>query len=304
MKRHLVAILALALVASACDGSTDPAADSSTTSSTVVSTSSTTTTEVVGQFCPSSPFRDPGESVRIRRIWVTECEQQNTDWIVQVRSDQWITFMNTGTDAWDVQLGDYTASIPAGETLDSPPVDVILIPGSDYPLGATTVVNIKDVTFGPLDGAEILLQRIGPVGPGQTLGEVTAVARHPVDLDETYEFFLPDCATGTFRGADGLYMLFAGNGTELRLQYIEITSPGLATRSGVEVGGTAEEVIGVYGDQVEYRNDFGSFDGRNLVFVPETEDRFGLVFLLDEDGTVRGIRQGLADAVGLTEGCA
>ena len=233
-----------------------------------------------------------------------DCATLVQRWVVEARADQWLTFANDsdGSD-WNVQIGEYSATIPPGEALDSPPLGGFVMAGVDYQLGVTTVLNLRDVSFGPLQGEEVLLQRVGPIGPGQTLGEVTANARHPVDLDESFGAFLPNCATGTFRNADGLYMLFEGTGDELRLQYIEITEPGLATRSGIEVGSSIDDVFAAYGTRVETRNDFGAVDGEVLAFVPESDTSFGLIFLTQDD-VVSGIRQGFADAVGYGEGCA
>ncbi len=277
--------------------STDPSAETSTSTTT-------STTLSPDAFCPSGASSSVSNSIEVKRIWVEACDESGDTWAIEVRSNQWLSLANTGTDLWIIDLGSYHVEIQPGETVDSPPAGTVLKSSTIYGLDGTTTVEMRDVAFGPLEGEEILLERIGPVGPGQTLGEVIAATRHPVDLDDTYEFFLPDCATGSFRNADGLYMLFAGNGDELRLQYIEITQPGLATRSGIEVGDTAEEVIETYGAQVEYQSEAGSVEGQNLVFLPQNEDRFGLVFLLDETGLVRGIRIGLAAAVRLTEACA
>ncbi len=301
VKRCLVVLV---LVLASCTSAGE--AEISSTSSNVAPSTSTTTTTTPDEnvFCPFSPFTDIGKSVDVKRAWVDECANRAERWAIEVRSSQWLTLANTGSDLWIVDLGDYHVEIPPGEVIDTPPAANFLDATLVYELESTTTVEMRDVTFGPLQGTEILLQRIGPVGPGLTLGEVVAAARHPVDLDDAYEFFLPECAIGSFRGADGLYMLFAGDGKELRLQYIEVTRPGLATRSGIEVGDTADAVVETYGDQVEYRSEFGSFEGQNLVFQPQTDDQFGLVFLLDQDNLVRGIRIGLADAVALMEGCA
>jgi len=311
MKRHSARFMALVafltLVAVACspdeEGVNADATSGSSVDSTIASTSTTLAVADVNQFCPESPFGSIGQSVEIKRAWLDECTTEVQDWLIEVRSNQWITFANTGADDWSVQLGTYEATIPAGVTLDSPPVDTVLQPGVDYQLGVTTTINLKDVSFGPLEGAEILLQRVGPVGPGQTLGEITANTRHPVDLDDSYEFFLPDCVIAGFRGADGVYMLFAGNGQELRLQYLEVIEPGLATRSGIEVGDSSDDVYATYGAQIEARKGFGTSEGESLVFLPEADTTFGLIFIIQDD-IVIGIRQGFADAVGLTEACA
>jgi len=302
MKRFQALVILVGLVAAACS----PGADEATTSTTALTpttSSSTTTTMAEAPFCPQSPFSEVGPSVQVRRAWLEACTSSVTDLLIEVRSDQWFTFANTGTDAWVVELGEYDATIPAGATLESPPAETILAAGVDYQLGVTTTVNVKDASFGPLEGAEILLQRIGSIGPGQTLGEVTANARFPVDLDESYGTFLPECTTGSFRGADGLYMLFESSGDDLRLQYTEIIKPGLATRSGIEVGSSIDEVFAAYGTQVEGRSGLGDGENEILAFVPQSDTSFGLYFFTQGE-VVIAIRQGFAESVGYLEGCA
>ncbi|NNC41793.1 MAG: hypothetical protein HKO03_00975 [Acidimicrobiia bacterium] len=301
MKRYLAVLLG-AVALAACSSAQESAVTS--TDPDVATSTSTSTTLNPDASCPSSASTSISNAIEVKRVWVETCDESGDTWAIELRSGQWLSLANTGTDLWIIDLGTYHVEIQPGETVETPPAGTFLKSSLTYGLDGTTTVEMRDVTFGPLDGEEILLQRIGPVGPGQTLGEVIAAARHPVDLDDTYEDFLPDCATGSFRNADGLYMLFAGNGDELRLQYIEITQPGLATRSGIEVGDTADEVIETYGAQVEYQTEAGSVDGQNLVYLPQNEDRFGLVFLLDGTGMVRGIRIGLAAAVRLMEACA
>ncbi len=85
---------------------------------------------------------------------------------------------------------------------------------------------------------------------------------------------------------------------------VDIDPPSEATtRSGAGIGSTEQELVELFGDQLEENSEY-VIDGAALVFVPvdEIDANYRVVFEM-QDGVVASYRAGRLPGVGFAEGC-
>ncbi|MEO0492789.1 MAG: hypothetical protein AAF081_05165 [Actinomycetota bacterium] len=101
------------------------------------------------------------------------------------------------------------------------------------------------------------------------------------------------------RGPEGISFLV----TESTIERVDIVSGPLTTRSGIGIGSPEDDIINLFGDQIEILvNDDSSVD---LIFVPQDESdaEFRVIFTI-RDGVVETFRSGRVPQVTVQDPCA
>lgn len=91
--------------------------------------------------------------------------------------------------------------------------------------------------------------------------------------------------------------------TESTIERVDIVSGPITTRSGIGIGSPEDDIIALFGDQIETQvNDDSSVD---LIFVPQDESdaQFRVIFTI-RDGVVETFRSGRIPQVTVQDPCA
>lgn len=142
---------------------------------------------------------------------------------------------------------------------------------------------------------------ISTVGLGEvTFGMTVAQARVAAGTDLINCAPTSDCYRVTpAQGPEGISFLV----TESTIERVDIVSGPLTTRSGIGIGSPEDDIINLFGDQIETQvNDDSSVD---LIFVPqdESDSEFRVVFTI-RDGFVETFRSGRIPQVTVQNPCA
>ena len=142
---------------------------------------------------------------------------------------------------------------------------------------------------------------ISTVGLGEvTFGMTIAQAQVAAGTDLINCVPKSDCYRGTpARGPEGIsFLVTAGT-----IERVDIVSGPLTTRSGIGIGSSEDEIMNLFGDQIETQvNDDSSVD---LIFVPrdESDAEFRVIFTI-RDGVVETFRSGRVPQVTVQNPCA
>ena len=101
------------------------------------------------------------------------------------------------------------------------------------------------------------------------------------------------------QGPEGISFLV----TESTIERVDIVAGPLTTRSGIGIGSPEDDIINLFGDQIETQvNDDSSVD---LIFVPQDESdaEFRVIFTI-RDGVVETFRSGRIPQVTVQNPCA
>ena len=170
----------------------------------------------------------------------------------------------------------------------------------------TTTTSSTTTTLAPQVGSDDFVTTVGlgpirigsSVADAEILSGIKLVGGLEPEVSESCYFVVPEDTAGlegiAFLVDDGL----------IGAVYVSAPSP-ITTGSGAAIGTTEQELIDLFGDQLEDAGDFIN-DGKGWVFVPQDEDdaEYRVVFEMDENDAVRAIRAGILPAVGYNEGCA
>ena len=142
---------------------------------------------------------------------------------------------------------------------------------------------------------------ISTVGLGEvTFGMTVAQAQVAAGTDLINCAPTSDCYRMTpAQGPEGISFLV----TESTIERVDIVSGPLTTRSGIGIGSPEDDIINLFGDQIETQvNDDSSVD---LIFVPQDESdaEFRVVFTI-RDGFVETFRSGRIPQVTVQNPCA
>ena len=142
---------------------------------------------------------------------------------------------------------------------------------------------------------------ISTVGLGEvTFGMTVAQAQVAAGTDLINCAPTSDCYRMTpAQGPEGISFLV----TESTIERVDIVSGPLTTRSGIGIGSSEDDIINLFGDQIESQvNDDSSVD---LIFVPQDESdaEFRVVFTI-RDGFVETFRSGRIPQVTVQNPCA
>jgi len=142
---------------------------------------------------------------------------------------------------------------------------------------------------------------ISTVGLGEvTFGMTVAQAQVAAGTDLINCVPKSDCYRVTpARGPEGIsFLVTAGT-----IERVDIVSGPLTTRSGIGIGSSEDEIMNLFGDQIETQvNDDSSVD---LIFVPrdESDAEFRVIFTI-RDGVVETFRSGRVPQVTVQNPCA
>ena len=142
---------------------------------------------------------------------------------------------------------------------------------------------------------------ISTVGLGEvTFGMTVAQAQVAAGTDLINCAPASDCYRVTpARGPEGISFLV----TESTIERVDIVAGPLTTRSGIGIGSPEDDIINLFGDQIETQvNDDSSVD---LIFVPQDESdaEFRVIFTI-RDGVVETFRSGRIPQVTVQNPCA
>lgn len=142
---------------------------------------------------------------------------------------------------------------------------------------------------------------ISTVGLGEvTFGMTVAQAQAAAGTDLINCAPTSDCYRVTLaQGPEGISFLVTNN----TIERVDIVAGPLTTRSGIGIGSTEDEIINLFGDQIETQtNDDGSVD---LIFVPrdDSDAEFRVIFTI-RDGAVETFRSGRIPQVTVQNPCA
>ena len=142
---------------------------------------------------------------------------------------------------------------------------------------------------------------ISTVGLGEvTFGMTVAQAQVAAGTDLINCAPTSDCYRVTpAQGPEGISFLV----TESTIERVDIVAGPLTTRSGIGIGSTEDDIINLFGDQIETQvNDDSSVD---LIFVPQDESdaEFRVIFTI-RDGVVETFRSGRIPQVTVQNPCA
>jgi hypothetical protein len=101
------------------------------------------------------------------------------------------------------------------------------------------------------------------------------------------------------QGPEGISFLV----TESTIERVDIVAGPLTTRSGIGIGSPEDEIMNLFGDQIEtHVNDDSSVD---LIFVPQDESdaEFRVIFTI-RDGVVETFRSGRIPQITVQNPCA
>jgi hypothetical protein len=145
------------------------------------------------------------------------------------------------------------------------------------------------------------LRSFGPITYGMTLREARAI------LGDS----LNPAAPGLFEGCDYVSSAAAPPGTAFMIWdsiivRVDVDTPGVVTRSGIQVGSSEDQVRQRYPGHI--RTDAHPYDGQDahyLIYEPSARADTGFSIIFETDGgRVTRFRAGLRKAVELIEGCA
>lgn len=148
--------------------------------------------------------------------------------------------------------------------------------------------------------ARLRLDGIGPVKVGMTTAEATRAAGTAIELDPNAGPDPSICGFATSEeGPDVSFMVIDGV-----IQRVDVSPPSrVVTVSGVGVGATEAEVLGVYQGGVRVEPHPYVPEGHYLVYESSSQGGFLLIF--ETDGAeVTSFRAGERSAAELIEGCA
>lgn len=142
---------------------------------------------------------------------------------------------------------------------------------------------------------------ISTVGLGEvTFGMTVAQAQVAAGTDLINCAPTSDCYRVTpAQGPEGISFLV----TESTIERVDIVAGPLTTRSGIGIGSPEDEIMNLFGDQIEtHVNDDSSVD---LIFVPQDESdaEFRVIFTI-RDGVVETFRSGRIPQVTVQNPCA
>ena len=142
---------------------------------------------------------------------------------------------------------------------------------------------------------------ISTVGLGEvTFGMTVAQAQVAAGTDLINCAPTSDCYRVTpAQGPEGISFLV----TESTIERVDIVAGPLTTRSGIGIGSPEDDIINLFGDQIETQvNDDSSVD---LIFVPQDESdaEFRVIFTI-RDGVVETFRSGRIPQVTVQNPCA
>ncbi len=142
---------------------------------------------------------------------------------------------------------------------------------------------------------------ISTVGLGEvTFGMTVAQAQVAAGTDLINCAPTSDCYRVTpAQGPEGISFLV----TESTIERVDIVAGPLTTRSGIGIGSPEDDIINLFGDQIETQvNDDSSVD---LIFVPQDESdaEFRVIFTI-HDGVVETVRSGRIPQVTVQNPCA
>jgi len=142
---------------------------------------------------------------------------------------------------------------------------------------------------------------ISTVGLGEvTFGMTVAQAQVAAGTDLINCAPTSDCYRVTpAQGPEGISFLV----TESTIERVDIVAGPLTTRSGIGIGSPEDDIMNLFGDQIETQvNDDSSVD---LIFVPQDESdaEFRVIFTI-RDGVVETFRSGRIPQVTVQNPCA
>jgi hypothetical protein len=165
---------------------------------------------------------------------------------------------------------------------------------------ATTSTAPPTTSPPPLSAdSPVVISGIGAIRAGMTVEEASAAGR--VDLVREDQAF-PDCwFVVPAQGPAGVSFMVTG-GTIGR---VDVTLPGITTRSGVGVGSTQQEILATYPGQITVAPHAYGPGGHYLTFVPRDAADANLRMVFETDGrAVTSYRAGRRPDVEAIEGCA
>lgn len=183
---------------------------------------------------------------------------------------------------------------------------VTAAPQTTSPPAPTTAVA---TTEAPVSiGNTVTTHGIGPIRIEMTLAEAQD-AVGGILTPRDFDVFDGFCFFAEINNRAGVTLQMIGDGPESDpaqaiVGAVVVTTGDVETPSGVRVGTTEEEVLNLFGDQVE-SSPHNYVDGTYLDFTPNDPDQQHLsVRFVAETGTVVEIRAGLESVTSLVEGCA
>ena len=148
---------------------------------------------------------------------------------------------------------------------------------------------------------QVGLRSFGPISYGMTLRQATAILGETLELAEPGLFEGCDYASGKTTPPGTSFMVW-----DTVIVPVDVDTPGVWTRSGIEVGSSEDDVRKKYPGRI--RTDGHPYDGPDahyLIYEPvaAADTSFGIIFETDGRRVTR-YRAGLRKAVELIEGCA
>ena len=196
-----------------------------------------------------------------------------------------------------------TSTTPTTSTTSAPTTTTIPVECSNEPTETTDTETDGEETEAPTTTVLNLgtNDSISTVGLGEvTFGMTVAQAQVAAGTDLINCVPKSDCYRVTpARGPEGIsFLVTAGT-----IERIDIVSGPLTTRSGIGIGSSEDEIMNLFGDQIETQvNDDSSVD---LIFVPrdESDAEFRVIFTI-RDGVVETFRSGRVPQVTVQNPCA
>lgn len=151
---------------------------------------------------------------------------------------------------------------------------------------------------GRLADARLTLDGLGPLGIGMTLDQAQKAIGRSIQVHYASGSACGDADIPS--PPSGLRVMFSNQ----RLVRIDVVgSSHVATRSGIHLGSTEQDVMRTYPGRITVEPDPIAPDAHWLVFTPHDQSGRLLIFETDETNKVVMLRDGEAEAVRLAEGC-
>ena len=183
----------------------------------------------------------------------------------------------------------------------SGPADTSAGPPSTTGTSAPTTSTAPPTSLPPPLSADspVVLGGIGAIRAGMTVAVASAAGR--VELVREDPAF-PHCwFVVPAQGPAGVSFMV----TEGTIGRVDVTLPGILTRSGVGVGSTEQEVLATYPGQITVEPHAYTEGGNYLTFVPRGRADAHLRIVFETDGrVVTTLRAGRRPDVQAIEGCA
>ena len=207
-----------------------------------------------------------------------------------------------------VTVSDTTGTTSPGSVDEEPTTDVeatvggddeVMTQGESEVTVATEAAAVPEPEPEPID-AEVTLRALGPVRIGMTVDEAASEAgveiRRDFGRQSTNTCYYVTAGTA-LRGVSIMVV-------DDRIARIEIDSPStIATRSGVRIGTSADDLRQAYPDNIRQAND-AVLEGEALAFVPNDDfDADYRIYFEIENGQVARYRLGTKPAVDYLRGC-